>query len=128
MILGTYQPNIIGKGRIALPKKIRNEIKGERVVLSIGFEKCIFGFEEKTWEKTISPELSRPLSDQEGRKLRRQMCANAVIAELDNQGRMVIPEELLKYGEINDKIVIIGAGDHFEIWSQFKWQEYLKSQ
>lgn len=124
MFLGTYQPNLIGKGRIALPKKIRNEIAGERVILSIGFESCIFGFEEKAWENVVSSDINRPLSDPEGRKLRRKMCSRAAIVELDSQGRFVIPEELLNYAEIKNEILIIGAGDHFEIWSKEKWKEY----
>ncbi len=126
MILGTYKPNLNDKGRIALPKKIRNEISGERIVLSIGFEECIFGFEEKTWEKVVASDINRPLSDLEGRKLRRKMCAQATIVELDSQGRFVIPEELLNYAQINDEILIIGAGDHFEIWSKENWEKYSK--
>ena len=127
MILGTYRPNLIGKGRIALPKKIRNEIAGSRVVLSIGFEECIFGFEEKTWEKVVASDINRPLSDPEGRKLRRKMCAQAEIVELDSQGRFVIPEELLSYAKIKNEILIIGAGDHFEIWNPEKWNAYTGS-
>lgn len=126
MFLGTYRPNFIGKGRIALPKKIRNEISGERVVLSIGFEPCIFGFAEKAWEKVVASDINRPLSDPEGRKLRRKMCAQATIVELDSQGRFVIPGELLSYGQIKEEILVIGAGDHFEIWSPEKWKEYEK--
>jgi MraZ protein len=125
MFLGTFKPNLIGKGRLALPKKIRHEIIGERVVLSMGFEKCLFGFEEKTWNKATITDLNRPLSDPEGRRLRRQMCANASIVELDSQSRFVIPEELLNYAVIKEEVIIIGAGDHFEIWSPEEWKEYL---
>jgi len=127
MFLGTYKPNFSGKGRIVLPKKIRNEITGERVVLSVGFEPCLFGFEEKKWATAISPELSKPLSDPEGRKLRRQMCARATVVELDSQGRFVIPEELFNYAFIKNEVLIIGAGDHFEIWSPEKWNAYAGS-
>lgn len=125
MFLGTYQPNLIGKGRIALPKKIRNELGSERMVLTIGFEECIFGFEERNWEEVTKAELSRPLfSDRQGRNLRRKMCADALIIELDSQGRFVIPENMMKFAGIKDKVTIIGAGDHFEIWESKIWEEY----
>lgn len=127
MFLGTYQPTLIGKGRIALPKKIREELGGGRMVLTIGFDKCIFGFKENDWEEVLKPELSRPLfSDKEGRDLRRKMCSNAIIEELSSQGRFIIPEEMMKFADIKEEITIIGAGDHFEIWSPEKWQEYTK--
>lgn len=127
MFLGTYEPNLIGKGRIALPKKIRNEIKGERIVLTIGFDKCIFGFNEGDWDQTVGPELSRPLfSDSEGRDLRRKMCMEATVMSLDSQGRFVIPEKMLAYANIKDKLTVIGAGDHFEIWDDKSWSDYSK--
>ena len=128
MFLGTYNPNLIGKGRIALPKKIRNELVGERLVLTIGFEKCIFGFSEKSWEEIVKPELSRPLfSDAEGRNLRRKMCMEAMVITLDSQGRFVIPEGMIRYASLGDNLTIIGAGDHFEIWNNETWNNYLKT-
>jgi len=125
MFLGTFEPNIMDKGRLALPKKIRQELGGHGVVLTTGFEKCILGFTEKKWEETTNMELGKPLfSDKEGRDLRRLMCASAMNLDLDSQGRFIIPENMLKYSEIVDMIVIIGAGDHFEIWNKNKWEEY----
>lgn len=127
MFLGTYRPKLIGERRIALPKKVRKETKGKKIVLTIGFEKCIFGFNEKDWEEIVKPELSRPLfSDVEGRDLRRKMCMEAMVVELGAQGRIVIPEAMIKYAGIKDKLTLIGAGDHFEIWDETKWNTYLK--
>lgn len=126
MFLGTFQPTLIGKGRIALPKKIRQEVAGARVILTVGFEKCIFGFEENTWAKTTETDLSRPLSDETGRNLRRKMFSRAQIINLDSQGRLVIPDEMFKFAGIKDKLMIIGAGDHFEIWNESDWHEYQK--
>lgn len=125
MFLGTFEPNLMDKGRIALPKKIRQELGDERMVLTIGFEKCIFGFKSKDWEVVTQAELSRPLfSDKQGRDLRRKMCAEAVNIELDSQGRFVIPEGMVNFADITNKIVVIGAGDHFEIWNKKQWEDY----
>lgn len=125
MFLGTFEPNLMDKGRIALPKKIREELGSSRLILTIGFETCIFGFTEKMWEEVTKPELSRPLfSDKEGRDLRRKMYAEAVNVELDGQGRCVIPKSMLEFAEIAEELVVIGAGDHFEIWEKIRWEEY----
>lgn len=125
MFLGTFEPNLMEKGRIALPKKIREELGSESVVLTIGFEKCIFGFAERIWEEVTKPELTRPLfSDKEGRDLRRKMCAEAVNMELDTQGRCVLPLRMTDFAKIAVKVVVIGAGDHFEIWDKDTWEEY----
>ena len=112
---------------MALPKKIRESLTGNRLVLtvSIGDEPCIYGFSEKMWETATAPELSRPLfSDKTGRDLRRKIFSEAAAVELDSQGRFVIPERMLKFADINEKIVVNGNGDHFEIWSLANWKGY----
>lgn len=127
MFLGTYRPKVIGARRIALPKKIRKGIKGRKVVLTIGFEECIFGFDREDWNKIVRPELERPLfSDTEGRDLRRKMCTEAMEVELGTEGRFVIPENMIEFAKIGNKLVLIGAGDHFEIWDDAKWEIYSK--
>lgn len=125
MLLGNFEPNLMDKDRIALPKKIREELGSSKLVLTIGFEDCIFGFTEKIWNEVTKMELNRPLfSDKVGRDLRRKMCAEAVNIELDSQGRFIIPESMLEYADIKDRLVVIGAGDHFEIWGKEKWEKY----
>jgi MraZ protein len=125
VLLGTFKPTLIGKNRMALPVKLRKEIAGKRLVLAIGFEDCILGFEEKKWEEVTAVDLSRPLSDTEGRALRRKMCMNAVAITLDSQGRFVIPEMMAKSAGIEEDVTLIGAGDHFEIWDSTSWKQYL---
>lgn len=127
MLLGTYQPNLIGKNRLALPAKLRNEIKGDRLVLAVGFEECILGFEERKWQETTASDLARPLSDKQGRDLRRKMFSQAEVVELDGQGRLVVPESLVSGRILKGEVVVIGAGDHFEIWNKKKWEEYRNS-
>lgn len=125
MFLGTYEPNLMEKGRVALPKKIREQLGGEEMVLTIGFETCILGFTNKQWEEVTRPEMNRSLfSDKEGRDLRRKIYADAINVRLDSQGRCIVPQHMLEYAHINDGVVIIGAGDHFEIWEKTRWEKY----
>ena len=125
MFLGTFKPKLIDRGRIALPKKIREELKSRKIILTIGFENCVFGFDEGDWEKIVSPELDRPLfSDAEGRELRRKMCAEAQVVKMGAQGRFVLPERMLKFAGIKSQVVLIGAGDHFEIWEKSLWEKH----
>ncbi len=126
MFLGTYETKLIGKNRLAMPAKVRDEIAGDRVVLTVGFEECIFGFREKDWEEVVKPELLRPFfSDAQSRNLRRKMSYNAQIVDLASLGRFVMPEPMVEFAGIKgEKVTIIGAADHFEIWDTKKWQKY----
>lgn len=125
MLLGTYYPTLIGRNRLALPVKLRKEITGNQLILSVGLETCIFGFEEKRWETVTAADLARPISDAIGRDLRRKLCINAERIALDSQGRFVIPETMMEYAGIKNEVTLIGAGDHFEIWDSQTWKQYL---
>ena len=124
MFLGTFEVVLNEKNRVALPAKLRRELTARELVLSIGFEKCILGFEEKKWAEVTAADLSRPLSDAEGRNLRRKLCMDAQMIELDAQGRFVVPELMINYAGVGKEAVLIGAGDHFEIWAKTRWVAY----
>jgi MraZ protein len=128
MFLGSFEPRLLESGRMALPKKIRNNIIGASVVLTIGFEDCIFGFDESKWHEAVRPELEKPVfSDIEARNMRRKMFMNAFTVEIDTQGRIILPASMIEYAKLKDNIVVVGAGDHFEIWGKKRWIQYSQA-
>jgi len=125
MFFGQYQHSLDNRGRVSLPKKIRQEIDSHEVVLIKGFEPCLFGYEKKVWEEGSIEELSNPISDKKTRDLRRYLFSGASTEEIDKVGRVLLPASLKNYAKIKDNLIIIGAGDHFEIWDEKTWNEYL---
>ena len=122
MFLGSYRPSFdLNSRRIALPKKIREYLATNEIILSFGFEKCIFGFDTQTWQKQSEKQLGQPITDRIARDIRRFFFVTAEHIRLDDQGRFVIPGQLLEYAEVKNPI-IIGAGDHFEIWNEATWE------
>ncbi len=127
MFLGEYQTKFTGKGRIILPKLMRHELGEDReVVLSRGFEGCIFGFSKKGFEEEARKQVEVSATEEKARYLRRYLFSGSVPAELDIQGRFIIPSALLTYAKLGSEITVIGAGDHFEIWNNNFWKEHLK--
>src|SRR3990167_9953920 len=106
MFLGEYQLNFSGKGRIVLPKKIRQEIKGKDLILSRGFENCIWGFSPEEFEKEAKRQLEVSATEERGRYLRRYLFSGSVPAELDTQGRFIIPSALLTYANLGFEVAI----------------------
>jgi len=127
VFIGEYKISFLGKGRIALPKKIRNKLSGEKVVLTRGFEKCVFGYEKKAWENSSRQQTETPITDEKARAVRRYLFSGAMVVSFDSQGRAVLPQFLLDYAQIKKQVMVIGAGDHFEIWDAEAWQEELIS-
>jgi len=124
MFLGEYQPNITEGSRIALPKKLREQINGEDVILSKGFEKCIFVYDKEDWVSEAQKQIENPITDAKTRELKRYMYSGATETTIDSQGRVVLPNNLKDYAQIDKKTIVIGAGDHVEIWDIENWSEY----
>ncbi|MFA5769992.1 MAG: cell division/cell wall cluster transcriptional repressor MraZ [Patescibacteria group bacterium] len=126
VFFGEYQINFSGSGRLLLPKKVRELLKGNTFILTKGFGVCLAGYDKDDWEKRafelLNPSLLQP-TDMENR---RSIFSSLVYLEIDEQGRFVVPKNLLEYGQLKEKVIIIGVGDHFEVWNTEKWNEYNK--
>ena len=126
MFLGEYKPNITEGSRIALPKKLRDQIRGEDLILSKGFEKCIFVYDKEDWAQEANKQVENPITDQKTREIKRYMYAGAAEASIDPQGRVVLSASLKKYAGIEKNTTVIGAGDHIEIWDTDSWEAHLE--
>ncbi|MEI6533236.1 MAG: division/cell wall cluster transcriptional repressor MraZ [Candidatus Roizmanbacteria bacterium] len=124
VFFGEYQVNFSAPGRIVIPKKIRELLNGSMFVLSRGYDNCLAGYDKEDWEKRAKDLLSVSLLDKELLDKRRFIFSSAVFIEIDDQGRFVIPKHLLQYGGMNEKVTIVGVGDHFEIWQPDRWLQY----
>jgi MraZ protein len=122
MFLGEYQPNITEGSRIVLPKKLRDQIRGEELILSKGFEKCVFVYDKEDWVFEAQKQVENPITDSKTRDIKRYMFSGAVEASIDIQGRIVLPNTLKGYASLDKNTVVIGAGDHIEIWDMKNWE------
>lgn len=123
---GEYLVSSSGANRFVLPKKIRELLKGNIFILTKGFDFCLNGYDREDWEKRINNLFFQPLISKEQLEKQRFIFSSMHYVEIDYQGRFVIPKSLLQFTSIEDKIIIIGVGDHFEIWNENKWRQYEK--
>ena len=54
----------------------------------------------------------------------RFLLGGATECELDKQGRILIPNYLLEYAQINREVVILGLYNRIEIWSAEVYKNY----
>ena len=126
VFFGEYQLSFTAPGRIVLPKKIRELLKGNVFILTKGFNSCLAGFDRDDWEKRTQELVQVSLLEQDNLEKRRFLFSSTVYLEIDDQGRFVIPKNLLEYADLKGKVIVVGVGDHFEIWNQDKWEDYKK--
>ncbi len=122
-LLGQYQANVGGKGRVAFPKKLR-QILGTKIILTRGYEGCLIAVSEKKWQTLTEATEKKPFVIGPARDTVRFLLGNAAYVDLDDQGRFVIPPHLRQYGKIEDSAIFLGLSKYVEIWSEKKWQEY----
>lgn len=127
MFMGEYHHNIDSKGRITLPAKFR-ETFGTSVVINRGFEGCLNVYSYEQWQKIYQKLISIPLNKKESRTFIRLFLSKAQELELDKLGRINIPKNLIEIVDITRECVIVGAGDHLEIWNAKTWDIYYEQE
>lgn len=128
MFLGEYMVNFSGQGRLIIPKKFREALGNTNsFTLTKGFDKCLAGFRNEDWEKESVKLMGDTALELHTADVKRYFFSSAVIAETDDQGRIIVPKNLLQYADLNGKeATLIGVGSYFEIWNNEKWTEYSK--
>lgn len=104
-----------------MPAKLRDEL-GDRFTVTKGLDGCLAIYPEKEWEVLEARIRSLPMS--KSRDLQRFFFSAAFDAEMDAQGRILLPANLREYAGLTKETAIIGASSHAEIWDAAKWAEY----
>lgn len=123
MFLGSYKTYFSGKNRLILSKRFRKELANEdRFYILLGENGEIWGFDSKNWSKLAETVLESPLSTESGRLERLRLFPRAEECILDSQGRFILPQEFIEKLNFKKEVLIIGAGDHFEVWDLDLWK------
>lgn len=124
MLIGTYKHSIDEKKRMRVPAKLKTEL-GSGFIITKGSDNCLFAFTKEDFEESVVSKIKNvAMFDSANQKSLRLLLASAFEAEEDNQGRILVPQELRDYAKIKKQIVFIGAGNRVEIWAEEVWQDY----
>jgi len=123
MFIGEYSHTIDPKKRLALPSKFRGEL-GSKVVVTRGLDTCLFVYPMKVWEELATKLGTLPVGEASTRSFTRLMLAGATDVDLDNQGRILLPEYLKNDGGLKKEVTIVGLFNRLEIWDSAVWRKY----
>jgi len=124
MFIGEYSTQLGDKNRLAIPKKLREQLSGQ-VIITRGYERCLIIVDSKRWNKLLEEVNTRPLLSLNVRDTKRFLIGGAVEIEYDSQGRFVLTEGLKEFGNILEKVIFIGVGEWIEIWDEDRWRNKL---
>lgn len=126
MLLGEHEHALDDKNRLTLPAKLRQSFS-DGLVVSRGMDGCLVVYPRDGWERFVERRLSGldPFS-KEARQMSRFVFSGAAEAELDKQGRVMVPPALLASAGLEREVVVAGMRDHLEIWDRAKWREQMQ--
>ena len=120
MFSGEFEHTMDDKGRVSLPIKHREQL-GDVVMIGRGTRGQVNVLPMSLWSSMAdrAQQASQARGDIDN-TFRFLYSYNE--ADLDRQGRIVVPAALRRYAELGTDVVILGSGDRVEIWSREKWQ------
>lgn len=133
---GTYEHTIDAKRRLAIPSEIRSILEREarqagqegplRLYVALGDEGSLALYTPRVFEKRAAELDHSGLDADQLLEYERYFYSLAVEVVLDAQGRIRLPEHLLKLAKLGTEVVLIGAKDHLEVRDRKSWMEGLE--
>lgn len=126
MFRGINSATLDGKGRMALPARIRESVsaisEGKLVVTIDTKDRCLLLYPLPMWEEVQEKLENLPNMNPRSRTLQRLLIGHATDLEPDGNGRLLLPAKLREYAQLDKKLVLVGQGKKVEIWSEGVWE------
>jgi MraZ protein len=109
---------------LIIPAKFREHLT-EGFVITRGLDNCLFGYPILEWRKLEEKLKQLPVTKKDARAFTRFFFSGATEVEVDKQGRINIPSNLLTHANVQKDCVVLGVSNRIEIWSKESWQNYF---
>ncbi|MFM8832629.1 MAG: division/cell wall cluster transcriptional repressor MraZ [Cytophagales bacterium] len=123
-----YESKLDAKGRLVLPARIKAQLPEgdvQELVIRRGFEPCLIVYPMVEFKKVFSKISGLNEFNEEYRKLQRNFLSGVVTVELDNNGRVLVPKNMLTYAQIEKDVTLVGTGNKVEIWNPSIYEKHL---
>jgi len=122
---GVQHINMDAKGRLAMPARQREPLlshcQGQIVVTIDTQSKCLAIYPLPEWERIEQDIQGLPALKPAVKRFQRLMLGYATDLELDGNGRLLLPQSLREYAQLEKKLVLVGQGNKLELWSEALW-------
>jgi MraZ protein len=127
--IGTYECKADSKGRIMLPmalkKQLSDGLKDGFVLKRAVFNACLELYPLKQWESLMEKVNQLNRFNKKNNDFIRRFTAGVRLVEVDGNGRLLIPKDLVLHAGINKETVISSAVNILEIWDKTRYEEAI---
>ncbi len=123
MFLGTYLVSVTSGKRTAIPSVFRQKL-GQSIILAKWYENCLVLSGVESWNALLERITGgEKMIVQPIRETEHFIFASAFEIEVDDQGRIVLPDRLVSYANLGEQVYFLGVGDRVEIWNKETWEK-----
>jgi MraZ protein len=129
MFRGQYLYAIDSKGRLSIPAKLRRQVSPESndtFVVTRGTGLCIDVFPLDQWLRFEEKLQTLNNFNPSTARFTRMILQHATEDSLDSQSRILIPQALLSYAQIEKEVLVLGVLKKIELWNPKIYEQYLK--
>ena len=125
-LTGEFDHQIDAKNRIRIPTRLRGG--EEKLYFAKGTGGCIFVLYEKEMNEKLEVLKEVKMSDHNKQRGLRQFTNSIKLVEADQQGRFIVPQELVSFARIEKEIKICGTGARIEVWAKDRYEAYMSGE
>lgn len=127
LFLSTHLNKVDKKGRVSVPASFRSALASQAfqgvVLFRSNNHECLEGF-AYSYMAELGERLDNfDLFSSEQDDLATAIFAEAVQLPLDGDGRIIIPELLTGFADLDGQAAFVGLGQKFQIWNPEKLEE-----
>jgi MraZ protein len=128
-LAGTHELTIDNKNRLSIPFAIRRKLNEERdghafYVMPGRRKGTLALYPEKYYEQLRGEVPGDDSLSDEAYAYRQFEYSQSALLDPDSQGRVLIPERLLKKAGLDKDVVLIAVRDHLELWRQADFEAF----
>jgi MraZ protein len=120
---GASSLSLDGKGRLSVPTRHRDVLSATaagQLTITKHPHGCLMVFPRPEWEKFRERIAALPMAAQWWKRI---FLGNAMDVELDGTGRVLVSPELRAAAGISKDAVLLGMGNHFELWDKATYED-----
>lgn len=128
-LTGSYSARLDEKHGLTLPKSLQSALHQPRVVyLTPGAKSCLQLTNIGGLERQVASLETARQTPGELNAAQRLHYSQTERLKVDDGGRVQLTPALLKAAGLQQEVVILGVGTHFEVWDAARWRDYSEAQ
>ena len=129
-LLGEYSRKLDAKGRLSLPADFRRVLSEDLRVTPDPTNQCLLVFETEAFsawvDSLFASQGGYSTSNRTMVAQRKVLNSRVQKCEVDNSGRIHLSQAQRDVASLDKEVVIVGDTDHFEIWDEKRWNEFVE--